>query len=125
MVQVQPWIPYSKHFVMCLRLVVNTVQYMVQPWVFHDGSLPRDAFSQIEVFMDDGFCPIFLVGNSTNQDRVIHDMFLGSRESLLGVYFGSSLVFINECGFGPYEVQSWLGLIKMLGSDQICLRLIS
>jgi hypothetical protein len=36
---------------MYLRLVVDIIQYMVQPWVFHDGSLPRDAFSQIEVLM--------------------------------------------------------------------------
>jgi hypothetical protein len=49
---------------MCLRLVFDTIQYMVQPWVFHDGSLPRDAFDQIEVLMDNGFGPILLVGNS-------------------------------------------------------------
>jgi hypothetical protein len=54
----------------------------------------------------------------------MHEMFLGSKESLFGVYFGSGLVPINEYGFGPQEVQSWLGLIKMLGSDQICLGLI-
>ena len=36
---------------------------MVQSWVFHDGSLPRDVFGQIEVLMDDGFGLIFLVGN--------------------------------------------------------------
>jgi len=63
-VQVQPWIPYSKHSVMCLRLVVDTVQYIVQPWVLHDGFLHRGAFYQIEVLMDDGFGPIFLVDNS-------------------------------------------------------------
>jgi hypothetical protein len=28
--------------------------------VIHDGSLPRDAFGQIEVPMDDGFSPILL-----------------------------------------------------------------
>jgi hypothetical protein len=28
-VQVQSWIPYSKHSVMCLRLVVDMVKYMV------------------------------------------------------------------------------------------------
>jgi hypothetical protein len=54
----------------------------------------------------------------------MHEMFLGSKESLFGVYFGYGLVPINEYGFGPQEVQSWLGLIKMLGSDQICLGLI-
>jgi hypothetical protein len=54
----------------------------------------------------------------------MHEMFLGSKESLFGVYFGSGLVPINEYGFGPQEVQSWLGLIKMLGSNQICLGLI-
>jgi len=31
-VQVQPWIPYSKHSVMYLRLVVDMVQYMVWPY---------------------------------------------------------------------------------------------
>ena len=40
MVKVQPWILYSKHLVMCLKVVID----MVQPWVFHDGVLPRDAF---------------------------------------------------------------------------------
>jgi hypothetical protein len=66
MVQVQPWIPYSKHLVMCLRLVVDTVQYMIQFWVF-----TWDAFSQIEVLMDDGFGPILLVGNSVKSGQAI------------------------------------------------------
>jgi hypothetical protein len=66
MVHVQPWIPYSKHLVMCLRLVVDTVQYMIQFWVF-----TWDAFSQIEVLMDDGFGPILLVGNSVKSGQAI------------------------------------------------------
>jgi hypothetical protein len=41
------------------------------------------------------------------------------------VYFGSGLTPINEYEFGLYEAQSWLGLIKMLGTDQTCLELIS
>jgi hypothetical protein len=49
---------------MCLRLVVDTVQYTVQLEVFHDGVLPNDVFGQIEVFMDDRFSLILLVGNS-------------------------------------------------------------
>jgi len=49
---------------MCLRLVVDTVQYIVQSWDFHDRSLPRDAFGQIEVLMNDGFDLILLVGHS-------------------------------------------------------------
>jgi len=49
---------------MCLRLVVDTVQYTVQPEVFHDGVLPNNVFSQIEVFMNDRFGLILLVGNS-------------------------------------------------------------
>jgi hypothetical protein len=49
-VQVQPWIPYSKHSVMCFRLDVDTIQCMVQPWVFHGGFLYRDAFGQITCF---------------------------------------------------------------------------
>jgi hypothetical protein len=75
--------------------------------------------------MDDGFGPIFLVDNSARWGQAIHGKFLGSKESLFGVYFGSGLVPINEYGFGPHEVQSWLGLIKMLGSYHIVFRLIS
>ena len=41
------------------------------------------------------------------------------------MYFGFGLVPINEYGFGPQGVQIWHGLIKILGSDQICLGLIS
>ena len=62
-VHVQPWIPYSKYSIMSLRLIIDTVQYMVQPWVFHDEFLLRNAFDQIEVLMDDGFNPIVLVSN--------------------------------------------------------------
>jgi hypothetical protein len=49
---------------------------------------------------------------------------MGGKESLFGVYFGSSLVLINEYKFEPHGIQSWLRLIKMLGSQQICLGLI-
>jgi hypothetical protein len=70
---------------MCGRLVVDTVQYMVQPWVFYDGFLHRDAFGQIEILMDDGFDPILLVGDSATSGEVMHMMFLGSKESLFGV----------------------------------------
>jgi hypothetical protein len=100
---------------MCLRLVFDTIQYMVQPWVFHDGSLPRDAFDQIEVLMDNGFGPILLVGNLARSGQTMHEMFLDSKESLFGVYFGSDSVPINEHWFGPHGVQSWFELIKMLG----------
>jgi len=51
-------------------------------------------------------------------------LFMGGKESLFGVYFGSSLVLINEYKFEPHGIQSWLRLIKMLGSQQICLGLI-
>jgi len=77
-VHVQLWIPYSKYLVMCLRFVVDTVQYMVRPWVFHDGSLPSDPFGQIEVLMDNGFDPILLAGNSA-RSRAMHGMFLGRK----------------------------------------------
>jgi hypothetical protein len=87
---------------------------MVQSWIFHDGSLSRDAFSQIEVLIDDEFDQILLVGNSTRSGQAMHEMFLGSKESLFGVYFGSGLVPINEYRFGLHGVQSWLELIKML-----------
>ena len=115
-VQIQPWIPYSKHSVMCLRLVVDIVSYMVQPWVFHDEFLPRDAFSQIEVLMDDGFDPILLMGNSARSGQVMHGMFWAAKkvylECILGLIWS---LLMNE--FGSLEVQSWLGLIKMLGSN--------
>ena len=122
-VQIQPWIPYSKHSVMCLRLVVDIVSYMVQPWVFYDEFLPRDAFSQIEVLMDDGFDPILLMGNSARSGQVMHGMFWAAKkvylECILGLIWS---LLMND--FGSLEVQSWLGLIKMLGSNQIYLRLI-
>ena len=51
-------------------------------------------------------------------------MFLDSKERFFEVYFGYDLVSINEYGFGSHEVQSCLGLIKMLGLDRICLGLI-
>jgi hypothetical protein len=44
----------------------------------------------------------------------MHEMFLNSKESLFGVYFGSGLVPINEYRFGLHGFQSWLELIKML-----------
>jgi hypothetical protein len=47
----------------------------------------------------------------------MHEIFLGSKESLFRVYFGCGLVPINEYWFGLHGVQSWLELIKMLGSD--------
>jgi hypothetical protein len=40
---------------------VDMIQYIVQPWVFHDKSLHRDAFGQIKVLMDDGSSPIDIV----------------------------------------------------------------
>jgi len=55
-----------------------------------------------------------------SQDRLC----MGSKESLFGVYFESGLVLVIEYGFGTHGVQSWLGLIKMLGLDQICLGLV-
>jgi hypothetical protein len=54
----------------------------------------------------------------------MHEMFLASKESLFGIYFGFDLVLIDKHGFGLHGIQSWLRLIKMLGSDQIFLGLI-
>jgi len=62
------------------------------------------AFSQIEVLIDDEFDLILLMGNSIRLGQVMHEMFLDSKESLFGVYFGSGLVTINEYRFGPREV---------------------
>ena len=103
-VQVQPWIPYSKHSVVCLRLVVDTIQYIVQPWVFHDGFLRRDAFGYIEVLIDDEFGPILFAGNSSRSGQAMHKMVLDRKESLFGVYFLSYLVRSNKYEFGPQEV---------------------
>jgi hypothetical protein len=61
------------------------VQYMVQPWVFHDGFLPRDAFDQIEVLMDDRFNPILLVGSLAKCGQAMHEIYLGCKESSFGV----------------------------------------
>jgi hypothetical protein len=77
---------------------------------------------QIEVLMHS---ISFLMGNSARSGEAMHEMFLGSKKSLFGVYFGSDLVPINEYGFGSHKVQSWFELIKMLRSDQICMGLIS
>jgi hypothetical protein len=52
---------------------------MVQPWVFHCGFLPRDAFGQIEVLMDDRFDSILLVGSSAKSGQTILKMFLGNK----------------------------------------------
>jgi len=63
-------------------LVVDTVQYMVQPWVFHDEVLPRNAFSQIKVFLDDGFGPILLVGNLIRSRQAMHEMFFWTAKKV-------------------------------------------
>jgi len=55
--------------------------------------------------------------NLATSGQAIHEMFLDSNEILFGVYFRSGLVPINEYRFRSHGVQSWLGLIKMLGSD--------
>jgi hypothetical protein len=41
---------------------------------------------------------------------------LGSKIGLLGACIKSDLGYINEYEVGPHEIQSWLGLIKMLRS---------
>jgi len=46
------------------------------------------------------------MGNSIRSGQAMHKMFLGSKESLFRVYFGSGLVTINEYRFGPRGVQS-------------------
>jgi hypothetical protein len=63
--------------------------------------------------MDDGFGLIILVGNYVRSGQAMHGMSFCSKESLFRVYFGSDLVPINEYGFEPYRVQSWLGLNKI------------
>jgi hypothetical protein len=85
-----------------LEHVIDTIWYMVQTWVFHDGFLPRDSFGYIEVLMDDGFSPNLLVGNLVKSRQAMHGMFLGNKESLFGVYFESHLVPINEYEFRPH-----------------------
>jgi hypothetical protein len=59
--------------------------------------------------MDDRFSPILLVGNSARSGQAMHEIFLGSKESLFRVYFGCGLVPINEYWFGPHGVQIGLG----------------
>ena len=76
---------------------------------FHDGFLHRDAFGQIEVLMDDGFGLIFLVSSSARSGEAMYEMFLGSKESLFGVYFRYDLVPINEYGLGHMGSKVGLG----------------
>jgi hypothetical protein len=75
--------------------------------------------------MDDRFDQILLVGNLARSRQAMHWIFSGSKDNLFGIYFRYDLVPINEHGFGPHRVQSWLRLIKMLRSDPICWGLIS
>ena len=108
-IQVQPWIPCSKHSVMYLRLVVDIVQYMVPPWVFHDGSLPRDAFGQIEVLIDDGFSLILLVGNSTRSRQAMHGMFWAAKEVYLECILGLIWSLLMKMGLGHMGSKVGLG----------------
>jgi hypothetical protein len=39
---------------------------------------------------------------------------LGNKLGLLRACISSDLIYINDYGFGPHGIQSWLGLIKML-----------
>ena len=54
--------------------------------------------------MDDEFNPILLIGNLTRSGQVMYDIFLGSKESLFGVYFRYGFVPINEYRFRPRGV---------------------
>jgi hypothetical protein len=45
--------------------------------------------------MDNWLDPIFLVGNLARSLLAMHEMFLGDKEILFRVYFGSNLVPIN------------------------------
>jgi hypothetical protein len=51
-----------------------------------------------------GFNPILLVSNLATFGQTMYEMFLGSKNSLFGVYFGSDLVPINEHEFGLHVV---------------------
>jgi hypothetical protein len=61
---------------------------MVQPWVFHDEVLPRDAFDQIEVLIHDWFSPILLVVNSAKSIQVMHGIFLAAEKAYLECILG-------------------------------------
>ena len=65
---------------------------------------------------DDGFSPISLKVHAAKSGQPMHGSTFGNKIGLLGAYIRSDLGYINEYEFGPHEIQSWLGLIKMLGS---------
>ena len=65
---------------------------------------------------NDRFDPISLMVHSAKSCYSIYGFDLGSKIGLLGACIRSDLSYINEYEFRPHEVQSWLGLIKMLRS---------
>jgi hypothetical protein len=72
---------------MCLKLVVDTVQYMVQLWIFHDGFLHRDAFGQIEILMDDGSTQFFWWVIQPDQDNLCMRYFLTEKKFIWSVFW--------------------------------------
>ena len=65
---------------------------------------------------DDEFGPISLMVHLAQSSHPIYESNLGNKVGLLEASIMSDLSYINEYEFGPHEIQSWLGLIKMLGS---------
>jgi hypothetical protein len=65
---------------------------------------------------DDRFGRISLMVYLRKSNQPMYGSDLGSKVGLLGACIKSNLGYINEYGFEPHGVQSWLGLIKMLGS---------
>jgi hypothetical protein len=78
--------------------------------------LAWDSFSQPCFVHDDGFGPISLVIHSAKLGQPMYGFDLGKNVGLLGACIRSNSGSINEYEFGPLGVQSWLGLINMLGS---------
>jgi hypothetical protein len=96
-------------------------QYCVFSWNLvcvpfdHDRFLAWNSFSQHWFMHDDGFGPIFFMVYSAKSGQPMYGSDLDSKVGLLGACIRSDLSYINEYEFGSHEIQSWLGLIKLLG----------
>lgn len=82
----------------------------------HDEFLAWNSFSQPWFMHNDGFGLISLMVYLAKSSQLTCGSDLSSKIGLLGACIKSNLSYINEYEFRPQWVQTWLGLIKMLGS---------
>ena len=119
---VQLWISYEEPSILCMGLMGRPFS---QDYVFlknlacvpfsHDRFLAWDSFRQPWFVHDNGFSPISLMVHSTKSSQAMYGSDLGSKVGLLRACIRFDLSYINEYEFGLHGVQSWLGIIKILG----------